>query len=62
MKLFIMQSSPGSCNFLPLRFKYSPQHPFSTTRLGTEIYQLTSFYSKIKIPFVIHLIIFCTTV
>jgi hypothetical protein len=26
-KLFIMQSSPSSCHFLPLRFKYSPQHP-----------------------------------
>jgi len=25
MKLLITQSSPGSCNFLPLRSKYSPQ-------------------------------------
>jgi hypothetical protein len=27
MKLLIMQSSPVSCHFLPLRYKYSPQHP-----------------------------------
>jgi hypothetical protein len=27
MKLLIMQSSPASRHFLPLRFKYSPQHP-----------------------------------
>jgi hypothetical protein len=27
MKLLIMQSSPASCHFLPLRSKYSPQHP-----------------------------------
>jgi hypothetical protein len=25
MKLLIMQSSPASCHFLPLRSKYSPQ-------------------------------------
>jgi hypothetical protein len=27
MKLLIMQFSPTSCNFIPLRSKYSPQHP-----------------------------------
>jgi hypothetical protein len=27
MKLLIMQSSSASCHFLPLRSKYSPQHP-----------------------------------
>jgi len=27
MKLYIMQSSPASCHFLPLRSKYCPQHP-----------------------------------
>jgi hypothetical protein len=27
MKLLIMQSSPASRHFLPLRSKYSPQHP-----------------------------------
>jgi hypothetical protein len=27
MKLLIMQSSPASCHFLPLRSKYSPQCP-----------------------------------
>jgi len=27
MKLLIMQSSPASCHFLPLRSKYSPQYP-----------------------------------
>jgi len=27
MKLITMQSSPVSCHFLPLRYKYSPQHP-----------------------------------
>jgi putative component of membrane protein insertase Oxa1/YidC/SpoIIIJ protein YidD len=27
MKLFIMQCSPASCHFLPLRSKYSSQHP-----------------------------------
>jgi hypothetical protein len=26
MKLLIMQSSPASCHFLPLRYKYYPQH------------------------------------
>jgi hypothetical protein len=26
MKLLIMQFSPTSCHFIPLRFKYSPQH------------------------------------
>jgi hypothetical protein len=30
MKLLIMQSSPASRHFLPLRSKYSPQHPFLT--------------------------------
>jgi len=27
MTLLIIQSSPASCHFLQLRFKYSPQHP-----------------------------------
>jgi hypothetical protein len=27
MKLLIMQFSPTSCHFIPLRSKYSPQHP-----------------------------------
>jgi hypothetical protein len=27
LKLLIMQSSPASCNFLPLRSRYSPHHP-----------------------------------
>jgi len=27
LKLHIMESSPASCHFLPLRSKYSPQHP-----------------------------------
>jgi hypothetical protein len=31
MKLLIMWVSPASCHFLPLRSKYSPQHPFSNT-------------------------------
>jgi hypothetical protein len=31
MKLLIMQSSPASHHFLPLRFKYSIQNPFKTT-------------------------------
>jgi hypothetical protein len=31
MKLLIMQSSPTSCHFIPLRSKYSPQHLFSST-------------------------------
>jgi hypothetical protein len=26
MKLLIMQFSPTSCHFIPLRSKYSPQH------------------------------------
>jgi hypothetical protein len=29
MKLLIMQFSPTSCHFIPLRSKYSPQHPQS---------------------------------
>jgi hypothetical protein len=31
MKLFIMQSSPSFCHFLPVRSKYSPQYLFSDT-------------------------------
>jgi hypothetical protein len=31
MKFLIMQSSPVSHHFLPLRSKYSPQHLFSDT-------------------------------
>jgi len=31
MKFFIMQSSPPSCLFIPLIFKYSPQDPSSRT-------------------------------
>jgi hypothetical protein len=31
IKLLIMQSSPASRQLLPLRFKYSPQHPDSNT-------------------------------
>jgi hypothetical protein len=31
MKLLTMQYSPTSHHFLPLRSKYSPQHPFSNT-------------------------------
>jgi hypothetical protein len=27
MKLLIMQFPPLSCHFIPLRTKYSPQHP-----------------------------------
>jgi hypothetical protein len=27
MKLLIMQSSPASCHFLPLRSRDSPEHP-----------------------------------
>jgi hypothetical protein len=27
MKLLIMQFSPTSCHFIPLRSKYCPQHP-----------------------------------
>jgi len=27
MKHLIMQTSPSSCYFLPLRSKYSPRHP-----------------------------------
>jgi hypothetical protein len=27
MQLLIMQFSPTSCHFIPLRFKYSPKHP-----------------------------------
>jgi hypothetical protein len=27
MKLLIMQFSPTSCHFIPLWYKYSPQHP-----------------------------------
>jgi hypothetical protein len=30
MKLLIMQVSPSSCYFLPIRSKYSPQHPVLT--------------------------------
>jgi hypothetical protein len=30
MKLLIMQFSPTSCQFIPLRFKYSPQRPVLT--------------------------------
>jgi hypothetical protein len=26
-KLIVMQLSPASCHFLPLRYKYSSQHP-----------------------------------
>jgi hypothetical protein len=29
IKLFIVQFSPTSCHFIPLRSKYSPQHPQS---------------------------------
>jgi len=29
MKLLIMQSSPASCRFLPLGYKYSHEHLFS---------------------------------
>jgi hypothetical protein len=43
MKLLIMQSSPASCHFLPLRSKYSPQrhfvkHPKSSFCLVIEIF------------------------
>jgi hypothetical protein len=31
MKLLIMQFSPTSCHFIPLRTNYSPQHLFSNT-------------------------------
>jgi hypothetical protein len=27
MKLLIVQFSPTSCHFIPLRCKYPPQHP-----------------------------------
>jgi hypothetical protein len=28
MKLVSMKCSPSSCHFIPLMFKYSPQHPY----------------------------------
>jgi len=35
MKLLIMQSSPASRHFLPLRCKYSPQHPFALRTISS---------------------------
>jgi hypothetical protein len=34
MKLLIMQFSPTSCHFIPLRTKYSAQHPVLKHRLS----------------------------
>jgi len=40
MKLLIIQSLPASCHFLPLRSKYSPQHPQSIYTLITSIFYI----------------------
>jgi hypothetical protein len=45
MKLLIMQSSPVSCYFLPLRSKYAPQHPVLIHPL--QVWQ-TKFHTHIK--------------
>jgi hypothetical protein len=55
MKLLIMQSSPFSWHFFPLRSKYSPQHPVLPFVWETEfLTQLSTIsYSKyLQLPFI----------
>jgi len=47
MKL-IMQSSPAFCLFLPLRSKYSPQHPAVVIVLSLENNLLCNYRLHIK--------------
>jgi hypothetical protein len=48
MKLLIMQFSPTSYHFIPLRSKYSPQHPvpplMSETNYVCEVYHYSDIF------------------
>jgi len=48
MKLLIMQSSPSSCHFIPLKSKYSLQHLFSNTLHGLPLAWETKFHTHTK--------------
>jgi hypothetical protein len=49
MKLLIMQFSPASCHFIPLRSKYSPQHLFSNTLSLCSRQNYSSEYSNFSV-------------
>jgi hypothetical protein len=44
MKLLIMQFSPTSCLFIPLWFKYSPQHPVLKHHMQNYSFVYSNFY------------------
>jgi hypothetical protein len=48
MKLLIMQSSAASCHFLPLSFKYSPQHPVLKS---LNLYSSLTVRDKVSYPY-----------
>jgi hypothetical protein len=53
MQLLIVQFSPPSCHFIPLRYKYSPMHPVRkacqrhvSSAYGNFVIQVTAFMSR----------------
>jgi hypothetical protein len=54
MKSFILQSSPASCHFLPLRSKYFPQQPSETLSVTYLVHLLlTNLLLKIQLCYTV---------